>query len=193
MVLRAVASAGMVLVATLMGGLTACAQEPPTPQQIAGAVSPLPAAMRDGATVLGYRRGKLVALRDGTNEMICLADDPSQAGFHAACYHRDLEPFMARGRALRAEGAERPAIDSVRAAEIESGALAMPREPRALYSLSSKQEFDPAAGIAPESSGLQVVYMPYATEESTGISATPGPGPWLMFPGKPWAHLMIAR
>jgi len=183
----------MVLVATLMGGLTACAQEPPTPQQIAGAVSPLPAAMRDGATVLGYRRGKLVALRDGTNEMICLADDPSQAGFHAACYHRDLEPFMARGRALRAEGAERPAIDSVRAAEIESGALAMPREPRALYSLSSKQEFDPAAGIAPESSGLQVVYMPYATEESTGISATPGPGPWLMFPGKPWAHLMIAR
>lgn len=177
----------------LMGGLTACAQEPPAPQQIAGAVGPLPEAMRDGATVLGYRRGKLVTLREGTNEMICLADDPGQAGYHAACYHRDLEPFMARGRALRAEGAERPAIDSVRAAEIESGALAMPRGPRALYSLSSKQEFDAAAGVAPESSGLQVVYMPYATEESTGMSATPGPGPWLMFPGKPWAHLMIAR
>lgn len=193
MIQRAFASTGVSLAAMLMGTLTACAQEPPAPQQIAGAVSPLPEAMRDGATVLGYRRGRLVELRQGTNEMICLADDPGQAGFHAACYHRDLEPFMARGRELRAEGAERPAIDSVREAEIESGALAMPREPRALYSLSSKQEFDPATGTAPESSGLQVVYMPYATEESTGISATPGPGPWLMFPGRPWAHLMIAR
>jgi hypothetical protein len=193
MVLRTVASVGVAVAATIAGGLTACAQEPSAAQQIAGAVSPLPESMRDGAAVLGYRRGKLVTLREGTNEMICLADDPGQEGFHAACYHRDLEPFMARGRALRAAGKERPAIDSVREAEIGSGALAMPREPRALYSLSSKQEFDPAAGAAPDASGLQVVYMPYATEESTGISATPGPGPWLMVPGKPWAHLMIAR
>jgi len=193
MAYRTIASACVVLTASTVGGLTACAQETPASQQIAGAVSPLPESMRDGAAVLGYRRGKLVSLREGTNGMICLADDPAKSGFHAACYHRDLEPFMARGRALTAEGTERAAIDSIRQAEIEAGSLAMPREPRALYSLSSDSAFDPVSGTVPESSGLHVIYMPYATEESTGITATPGPGPWLMYPGKPWAHVMIAK
>ncbi|MBE0593908.1 MAG: hypothetical protein IH616_16065 [Gemmatimonadales bacterium] len=193
MIYRTLASISVLLTASALGVLAACAQESPAEQQIAGAVSPLPESMRDGAAVLGYRRGKLVSLRDGTNGMICLADDPAQEGFHAACYHRDLEPFMARGRALKAEGKDRSAIDSVRQAEIESGTLNMVREPRALYSLSSKLAFDPATGTAPESSALRVIYMPFATEESTGISATPGAGPWLMYPGKPWAHVMIAQ
>ena len=193
MVYRTLASLSVVFTASVLGGLAACAQESPAAEQIAAALSPLPESMREGAAVLGYRRGKLVSLRAGTNGMICLADDPAQEGFHAACYHQDLEPFMARGRALRAEGKEREAIDSIRQAEIEAGGLAMPLEPRALYSLSSKLAFDPATGSAPESSGLHVIYIPYATEESTGITATPGAGPWLMYPGKPWAHVMIAR
>ncbi len=182
------------LSASVIGGLAACAQEPSTEQQIAGAVSPLPEDLRDGAAVLGYRGGRLVSLRAGENAMICLADDPAETGFHAACYHEELEPFMARGRALRPEGHQRPVIDSVREAEIEAGALAMPREPRALYSLSSDQDYDPAGGVPTDASGLYVIYMPYATEHSTGISATPaGDRPWLMFPGKPWAHVMISR
>jgi hypothetical protein len=194
MQLRTIVVSTMALLASALGGLTACAQDPPAEQQIAGAISPLPQDLRGGAAVLGYRAGRLVPLREGTNAMVCLADDPAEAGFHTACYHVDLEPFMARGRELRAEGHQRPAIDSVREAEIEAGALAMPREPRALYSLSSDGEFDPASGVPSDASGLYVIYMPYATEDSTGISATPaGDRPWLMFPGKPWAHVMISR
>jgi hypothetical protein len=194
MPLRAIIIPTLALSASVLGGLTACAQEPSAEQQIAGAVSPLPENLRDGAAVLGYRGRGLVSLRAGDNAMICLADDPAEVGFHAACYHEELEPFMARGRALRAEGHQRPAIDSVREAEIEAGTLAMPREPRALYSLSSDQEYDPAGGVPTDASGLYVIYMPYATEQSTGISATPaGDRPWLMFPGKPWAHVMISR
>ena len=35
-------------------------------------------------------------------------------------------------------------------------------------------------------------YTPYATPEQTGISATPVPGgPWMMYPGKAGAHVMI--
>jgi len=69
--------------------------------QIAAAVLPAPVEMRDGATVLGYSPdGKLVTLRRGTNDMICLASDPKAPSFHVACYHRALEPFMARGREL---------------------------------------------------------------------------------------------
>jgi hypothetical protein len=191
---RTIVVATIALSASAASGLTACAQEPPTAQQIAGAVSPLPETLQEGAAVMGYRGGRLVSLRDGSNSLICLADNPKQEGFHAACYHEDLEPFMARGRALRAEGHQRPAIDSARQAEIEQGTLAMPREPRALYSLSSEQEFDHAAGPPTDASGLYVIYMPYATEETTGIATQPaGDRPWLMFPGKPWAHVMISR
>ena len=175
-------------------GTAAHAQEPTVEQQILAAVSPLPEQLRDGAAVLGYRAGQLVSLRGGTNVMICLADNPAQQGFHAACYHKDLEPFMARGRALRAAGHETTAVDSVRQAEIEAGTLAMPREPRALYSLTSRQEYDAATSTVPDGRRLYVIYMPFATETSTGISTTPaGDRPWLMEPGMPWAHVMISK
>src|SRR5688572_15143318 len=73
--------------------------------QVAAAVAAAPAELRDGAGVLGYHeKGKLVTLREGKNDMVCLAPDPARADFHVACYHKALEPFMARGRSLRAEG-----------------------------------------------------------------------------------------
>lgn len=188
-----------VTIATALLGISiahhaASAQDRPVEHQIAEAVSPLPEGLRDGATVLGYRGGRLTVVREGSNVMICLAADPAREGFHAACYHRDLEPFMARGRALRAQGLEGTAVDSVREAEVEAGRLAMPEGPRTLYSITSEREFDPATGTAPEASGLYVIYMPYATEASTGISATPARDrPWLMFPGTYRAHVMISR
>ena len=58
-----------------------------------------------GATVLGYdAAGAVVTLRAGVNDIVCLADDPKEAAFSVACYHKDLEPFMARGRELVAKG-----------------------------------------------------------------------------------------
>ena len=70
--------------------------------QIKSTVLAAPEEMRDGVTVMGYNdAGQLVTLKKGTNNLICLADDPDKMGFNAACYHKDLEPFMARGRALK--------------------------------------------------------------------------------------------
>lgn len=191
---RFLAVAAIAFVAVSLPTARSRAQEPSTEQQIANATSPLPENLSADATVMGYRDGELLTLRQGSNVMICLADDPAQEGFHAACYHEDLEPFMARGRALRAAGHETPAVEAARLAEIEAGTLVIPMEPRALYSLSSRQEFDMSSGAAPGARGLYVIYLPYATEESTGISAKPaGDRPWLMYPGKPWAHVMISR
>ncbi|MDH3458297.1 MAG: hypothetical protein OER90_15755, partial [Gemmatimonadota bacterium] len=152
----------LVMLAAVVGTSGAIAQDPPADRQIAGAVSPLPDSLRPGAAVLGYRQGSLVALRQGTNAMICVADDPAASGFHAACYHRDLEPFMARGRALRAAGNSRPEVDSIRFAEIEGDRLPMPEHPAALYSVFLQSEFDPATGLPAEARGLYVIYMPYA-------------------------------
>jgi hypothetical protein len=182
------------LAAAMVGQDSSGSAPPPVERQVREAVMPAPEAQRAGATVLGYASdGALVALRAGTGDMICLADDPADPRFHVACYFKTLDPFMARGRALRAEGKDRAAIDSTRAAEIEAGTLSMPREPTALFSLTAPADsVDAATGEVRGAAPLYVVYMPYATEESTGITTTPGRGvPWLMFPGKPWAHIMV--
>ena len=187
------------LVATLLAATVTPAlaqgKAPPAAQQIAAAVLPLPKEFRESATVLGYDgSGKLVPLREGKGEMICLADDPSIKGFHVACYHKALEPFMARGRALRASGVKGPQVDTTRFAEIKSGKLAMPRTPSSLYTLTGPDDaFDVATATAPKASPLHVVYIPFSTPQSTGISAIPSEhSPWLMYPGTPKSHIMFA-
>lgn len=172
------------------------AQQKSDEREIAEAVSALPEVMRAGAEVRAFRDESLVMVRAGTNDMICLGDDPAKEGWHVACYHKDLEPFMARGRELRAQGiTERPEIDAARLADIESGAIKFPEQSTSLYSLFAPEgTFDPGSGEAEGAGGLWVVYMPYATEESSGFTTEASRQyPWLMFPGTPWAHVMIPR
>jgi hypothetical protein len=164
-------------------------------QQIAAAVLPLPAEFRADAHVLGHRgAGKeLVTLRIGAGAFTCLAPDPAPTRFHVACYHKSLEPFMARGRALRASGVQGDQVDSTRFREIKRGTLAMPKQPAALYSLTGPAgSYDAAANTATGARALSVIYISGATSASTGLSATPTQGaPWIMFPGTPKAHIML--
>ncbi len=178
------------------GAAPAAAQDRSVAWQVAAATLPLPDSMRAGAAVLGYKTpgGPLVQIRPGTNEMICLTDDPSAEGYAAHCYHNSLAQFMQRGREFRAAGITKPsAVDSARMAEISAGTLKMPTGGAALYSLyADSLNFDPAAGRPKNSSRLLSFYLPYATQASTGISEMPlNDQPWLMKAGKPWAHLMI--
>jgi hypothetical protein len=171
------------------------AEPMPEAQQIAAAILPLPKEFRDDATVLGYRAKtpELVTLKKGTGSFICLATNPAAKQFHVACYHRSLEPFMARGRALRAQGTKDDQVDTVRFAEIKSGKLAFPKGPAALYTLTGPAgSFDPATGTAAAAKPLSVIYISGATPASTGLSAQPIPGaPWIMYPGTPKAHIML--
>ena len=161
-------------------------------QQIASAVLPLPADLRASATVLGYASdGRLVTLREGSGAMTCLASNPAMQRFHVACYHKSLEPFMARGRQLRAQGVTGDKVDSVRFREARAGTLRLPKEPALLYSLTG-DSYDPATNSSPGARALFVVYIPYATAESTGLSPSPVRGaPWIMLPGTPKAHIMF--
>ena len=166
---------------------------PSADEQMTQAVLPLPAEMRAHASVLGYSpEGKLTLLRNGDGSMTCLANDPHGARFHVACYHRSLEPFMARGRELRTQGVKGDMVDSVRFREAREGKLKLPDTPALLYSLTgAKDAYDPATKTA-KGRSLFVVYMPYATAASTGLSAVPSEGaPWVMFPGTPKAHIMF--
>ncbi|MFN0087490.1 MAG: hypothetical protein ACKVX9_19020 [Blastocatellia bacterium] len=167
---------------------------PSAEEQIAATILAAPEERRAGAGVLGYdAQGKIVTLRKGENELICLADKPGDDRFNAACYHKDLEPFMARGRELDAQGikgGERN--EKYRWKEIKEGKLAMPKEPRMLYVLSGKG-YDAATGKVVNGSVRWVIYVPFATAESTGLSTKSKRGePWLMDAGTPGAHIMIS-
>lgn len=194
----------LALAAALLAGAGAIAceqgestvQVKPDDRQVAEAVLAAPESRRAGAGVLGHGSdGGVTTLREGSNELLCLADDPEGEGFRVSCYHRDLEPFMARGRELRRQGMEGEAVDSVRFAEIESGGLAYPDHPAALFTLVAESApEDPSAGEPPaESQRLTVLYVRGATAEQIGLPAKPsGDLPWLMAQGQPDAHVMIS-
>jgi len=177
----------------LATGLSAQTATPPAPeQQIAAAVSALPSEERAGATVLGYdAAGKLVTLRKGSGDMTCLGHNPKDEAFHVACYHHAMEPFMARGRALRESGVTGAQVDTVRFREVRQGKLPMPKGPAAMYQLFGGS-FDAATGEVSGARPLYVIYIPFATAKSTGLSAKgSATAPWIMFPGTPKAHIMF--
>ena len=170
-------------------------QAPSKSVQIKSAMLAAPEEMRSGVTVLGYDgTGQLVTLKKGTNDLICLADDPEKKGYNAACYHKDLEPFMARGRALKKEGKSPQEIFDMREAEVKSGELKMPPQPTTLHVLYGPDaRYDEASNQMVEAKYRYVIYIPYATPESSGLPTKPRAAgdPWLMDPGTHRAHIMV--
>lgn len=163
--------------------------------QIKLALLSAPAEKRDSTAVYGYSADKgLVLLRKGSNELICLADDPNQPGFSVACYHKDLEPFMQRGRELRKLGKTFKEIFDTREKEVKAGKLQMPKQPATLFVYSaSKEDYNDTTGEVKKGYLRSVIYIPYATPKTTGLPLKPeAPGmPWMMDPGTHAAHIMI--
>ncbi len=178
-------------------GLLGLGQEKiPAPEiQIKNALLAAPSDKRDGAAVYGYSANKeFIVLRKGSNEFFCLADDPNQPGFSVSCYHRDLEPFMKRGRDLKKQGKPVGEIFDIREKEVKAGKLAMPKQPTTLFVNSvAKEIYDSATGVVKNGFMRSVIYIPYATAKSTGLPLKPeAPGlPWIMHPGTHGAHIMI--
>lgn len=171
------------------------AQIPSAEIQIKTAVLAAPEDKRDGAMVYGYNtKGEFVVLRKGTNEFVCITDDPKASGFNVSCYHKDLEPFMARGRELKAQGKSFQEIFDIREIEVKSGKLFMPKQATNLQVFSAPSEnYNAETGEVTKGNFRYVVYIPWATAESTGLPLKPeAPGmPWIMDPGTHRAHIMI--
>lgn len=166
-----------------------------TEQQITAALFAAPQEVREGAKVYGFdEAGNFITLREGSNEMICIADDPNKDGFEVVSYHNELEPYMARGRELKAEGKSFTERRDIREKEAKEEKLTMPKKPATLHILYGKKGwFDIDSTKVRNAKYRYVVYIPFATQASTGLSLKPNaPGhPWLMFPGKANAHIMI--
>jgi hypothetical protein len=163
--------------------------------QIKTAILAAPTEQREKAMVYGYNdKGEFIVLQKGSNELVCLSDDPAQPGFSVSCYHKDLDAFMARGRELKKQGKDHQQIFEAREAEVKSGKLTMPKQPATLYSFSAADDkYNRETGEVLEGYLRYVIYIPYATAESTGLPLKPdAPGmPWIMDPGTHRAHIMI--
>lgn len=182
----------LIAILALAFPLIAAAQNIPDSEwQIKTALMAVPEDYRDGAKVYGYNaQGEFVTLREGSNAYIALADDPNNPKFSTAAYHKDLEPFMARGRELKAQGKGFEEIFSTREEEVKSGALKMPDKSTLCVFTG---EVNPETGEIEKPYVRYVFYMPFATGESTGLPTTPTPPghAWLMDPGTHRAHIMI--
>jgi hypothetical protein len=182
---------------TALGFTATFAQQIPSAEiQIKTAVLAAPAELREKAMVYGYSpQGEFMVLRKGSNEMVCLADDPAQTGYNVSCYHKDLDPFMARGRELKKDGKTHQDIFTMREAEVKSGKLKMPKQPATLFVYSADDEkYNRTTGEIQDGYLRYVIYIAYATSESTGLPLKPdAPGmPWIMDPGTHRAHIMIS-
>lgn len=163
-------------------------------EQIKIATLAAPEEFREGAMVYGLDdNGNPKVLREGTNDFVCVADNPNTR-FQVSCYYKSLEPFMNRGRELRMEGKNPGEIFDIREEEARNGTLQMPEKPAAFYAYYGDEVSYNAESNTMEGAKYRyVVYMPFATLESTGLPARPNaPGhPWLMNPGTHRAHIMI--
>lgn len=168
---------------------------PSKESQILTALLAAPEMYQNGAKVLGYNQtGAFVTLREGNNGLVCLADDPKVKGISVACYSDQLEPYMARGRELIAEGKTEEEKREYRKKEIDEGKLKMPSEPAAVYVVTANEEdYNIKTGALKKSKIRYAFYKPYMTVESTGLPTKPSqPGmPWLMDPNTHRSHIMV--
>ena len=101
---------------------------------------------------------------------------------------------MSRGRQLIAEGKSEMEKREIRQREAEDGTLDLPDAPAMTYIFSGSEEnYNSSTGELKDGKFRYVIYIPYATTESTGLPDKPhAPGmPWLMDPGTHRAHIMV--
>jgi hypothetical protein len=182
---------------SLLIALASFAQTVPSVEiQIKTALLAAPEESKDKAMIYGYSdKGEFIVIRKGENDMVCLADDYKIEGLNVACYHKALDPYMERGRQLKKDGKGYQDSFDIREAEVKSGKLKLPEQPTTLFVTNAPPEkFNAATGEATDPYTRSVVYIPYATAESTGLpTKPPGPGlPWIMNPGTHRAHIMIS-
>lgn len=102
---------------------------------------------------------------------------------------------MKRGRELRAEGKTGPEIFDIREEEAKSGQLDMGKLGATLHIYYGESDlYDPETSEVEGAHYRYVVYLPFATAESTGLPEQPigANHPWIMNPGTHRAHIMIS-
>lgn len=151
--------------------------------KIASATRAGPEAVTAGATVMDYPAapgGKPTVLRQGSNGWTCFPDNPGTPGKDPMCHDREWMKWM---QAYLSKS--KPSITSVGISYMLEGG-------------SDASNTDPFATRPAEGQGwMQVgphlmVISPRPWDRGMYPEAMgEGKGPWIMFPGTPYEHLMV--
>jgi hypothetical protein len=155
--------------------------------QIKSATSALPAALRDGATVISYdSKGLPQVLRQGNNNIFC-ADLSSAEGFSVTCRGMALRPVLDFQQKEKADGKDQKAIGADTDAAYASGKLTRAPVGTTIYGRSGKTEA--------EARSMWVVLMPNVKGEDLGLPTKRmnASSPWMMRSGTAGAHIMMPQ
>ena len=156
-------------------------------ETIKTATSALPAALRDGATVISYdSKGLPQVLRQGNNHIFCTNNSTAE-NFAVSCRGEALRAASDFAAKEKAEGKDPKAIQADTNAAYDSGKLQRAPVGTTIYNRSGKTEA--------EAKSLWVVLMPNVKGEDLGLPTTRmnASSPWMMASGKPGAHIMMPQ
>ena len=155
--------------------------------QIKTAVSALPAALRDGATVISYdSKGMPQVLRQGNNNIFCVNSSTAD-GFNVSCRGEALRAASDFQAKEKADGKDAKTIGADVQTALASGKLPKPTTGTTMYMLSGKTQAT--------ARGMWVVLVPGMTAEQSGLPTKPTAAgtPWLMRAGTPGAHIHMPQ
>lgn len=149
---------------------------------IRAATLSLPEHLRAEATVLDRSTNPPTLIRQGSNGITCMTDEPTP-GYDASCVDESWFPYGRRLGELRAEGKSLLEANKIVNAELADGSLALPI-PGALANTVS----------GPDADNLEVlttIFLGEAASVMSGIVTEENDQVWIMCSGTPQAHLMI--
>ncbi|MGH9810360.1 MAG: hypothetical protein ACRD9W_24450 [Terriglobia bacterium] len=151
------------------------------------ATSALPAALRDGATVISYdSKGLPQVLREGNNNIFC-TDLSTSDRFNVSCRGNALRAASDFTAREKAEGKDAKAIQADSEAAYASGKLTRAPAGTTIYGRSGK--------TMAEARSMWVVLMPNVKGEDLGLPTKRmnASSPWMMRSGTPGAHIMMPQ
>jgi hypothetical protein len=179
---------------------TAGAKLPPLMDEaaeIALARSAAPAAISGNADVWVLRRGGHEKVVTGTSGVACIVQRDHPESLYPICYDaegaRTILQVGLREQRLREQGWTTDRINADVAAAIDRGELNVP-SPSALAWMQSPRQVIHAGADGPRVGEWKphvMVYMPYATEKTTGILPLADGDFMIREPGTATAHMII--
>lgn len=164
---------------TVYAGLAAAQSKE---ELLVAATQSIPSHLWDDATVIDRSTDPSTVLRQGTNGITCMTDDPAP-GYDASCVDESWFPYGQRMAALRAEGKTLREANKIVNEELISGILQAPN-PGALANTVSGPNAD-------DVEVLVTVYLGQEASRISGITSEQNDQSWIMCAGTPQAHLMI--
>lgn len=179
-----------VVLAFLLAPVAASAQSETSDQTVEeavrSAVSAAPHSVTAEATIVGSTMppsesaaGEGV-LREGSNGWVCMPDNPDVPGDSPACVD---EPWRAFLEAFLA-GEEPPELDRIGISYMLRGDFPVSNIDPTAAAPTADNEW-----IADSGPHVMIVVPDPSTLE--GLPTSPGDGPWVMWAGTPYAHIMV--